>query len=40
MWSWANSDPFGKNLPTGSIEFNLRFMGQYFDNENGLFYNF
>lgn len=41
VWKWDNIDPFGKNAATNlGIDFNLRFMGQYFDNETGLFYNY
>jgi RHS repeat-associated protein len=39
LWSW-NSDPFGSTTATGSIEYNLRFPGQYFDAETGLHYNY
>jgi RHS repeat-associated protein len=39
LWSW-NSDPFGTTAATGSIEYNLRFPGQYFDAETGLHYNY
>jgi len=46
VWRWENQEPFGKSLPEenpsglGSFEFNLRFPGQYFDAETGLFYNY
>jgi RHS repeat-associated protein len=47
VWQWDNNDPFGNNMPnadpnsTGTaFEFNLRFAGQYFDQETGLDYNF
>ena len=39
VWRWE-SDPFGATVPTGqSISFNLRFPGQYYDSETGLYYN-
>jgi len=38
VWKWE-STPFGETAPTGSLEFNLRFAGQYFDNETGTHYN-
>lgn len=37
-WSWT-SDPFGNGQPTGSLTYNLRLPGQYYDAENGLIYN-
>lgn len=41
VWKWDNTEPFGKNLPVNSgIDFNLRYSGQIFDNETGLFYNY
>ena len=47
VWEWSNSDPFGNNLPnedptaTGSsFKYNLRFPGQYFDQETGTHYNY
>jgi RHS repeat-associated protein len=47
VWQWDNNDPFGNNVPnadpnnTGTaFEFNLRFAGQYFDQETGLHYNY
>jgi RHS repeat-associated protein len=46
VWRWENQEPFGKSLPEqnpsglGAFEFNLRFPGQYFDAETGLFYNY
>jgi len=38
VWQW-NSDPFGNSAPTGSLTYNLRFPGQYYDAETGLNYN-
>jgi len=46
VWRWENQEPFG-NSPQeenpsglGNFEFPLRFAGQYFDRETGLFYNY
>ena len=46
VWQWDNTDPYGDSLPnqdpngTGNqFVFNLRFPGQYFDVETGLFQN-
>jgi YD repeat-containing protein len=38
VWRWDH-DPFGNGAPTGSIAYNLRFPGQYYDQETGLNYN-
>ena len=38
-WSWT-SDPFGNGQPTGSLTYNLRFPGQYYDAETGHNYNY
>jgi RHS repeat-associated protein len=38
VWKWE-STPFGETAPTGSLEFNLRFAGQYYDKERGTHYN-
>jgi len=38
VWSWE-SDPFGESKAVGSVELNLRFAGQYFDNETSTHYN-
>ena len=46
VWQWENQEPFGNNLPDenpsglGAFEFPLRFPGQFFDPETGLFYNY
>ena len=40
VWQWLNLNVFGSNLPSVStIEYNLRFAGQYFDKESNLHYN-
>ncbi len=45
-WRWDNLDPFGVNLPDsnpqglGNSTYALRFPGQYYDSESGLFYNY
>lgn len=38
VWSW-DSTAFGLGAPTGSVTFNLRFPGQYYDQGTGQFYN-
>lgn len=38
VWSW-DSTAFGVGQPTGSVKFNLRFSGQYYDELTGLHYN-
>jgi RHS repeat-associated protein len=41
VWQWDQTEPFGDNPADGSsIEFPLRFAGQYFDKETNLAYNF
>jgi RHS repeat-associated protein len=47
VWRWNNSEAFGANLvdkdPDGDgtkFQYNLRFAGQYFDNETRLHYNY
>jgi RHS repeat-associated protein len=39
VWQW-NSGPFGNGAPTGSLTYNLRFPGQYYDAETGKNYNY
>ncbi len=40
VWRW-DSDPFGTSIPTSTgLVFNLRFPGQYYDEETGLHYNY
>ncbi len=45
-WEWNHNDPFGNNAPNenpagaGAFAFNLRFPGQYFDQETGTAYNY
>ena len=38
VWT-TQTYPFGKQRYSGNIEFNLRYPGQYFDEETGLHYN-
>jgi RHS repeat-associated protein len=38
VWYWDH-DPFGNGAPTGSLTYNLRFPGQYYNQETGLSYN-
>jgi RHS repeat-associated protein len=44
-WRWDNVDPFGANAASqnpsglGAFAYNLRFPGQFYDAETGLFYN-
>jgi RHS repeat-associated protein len=38
VWIWE-STAFGVGQPTGSVKFNLRFPGQYYDEFTGLHYN-
>lgn len=38
VWQWE-STAFGVGKPTGSVTFNLRFPGQYYDEFTGLHYN-
>ncbi len=39
IWRWI-SDAFGVGKAEGSLSLNLRFPGQYFDDESGLHYNY
>jgi len=42
QWTWENKEAFGNNSPVevvAGFQFNLRFPGQYFDNETHLNYN-
>lgn len=39
VWQWNNDNPYGNNEAQGTVEFNLRFAGQYYDSESGLHYN-
>jgi RHS repeat-associated protein len=39
VWQWQ-SDAFGVGQASGSLAINLRFPGQYFDQESGLHYNY
>ena len=47
VWEWKNDDPFGNNQPNEdpsasgtAFKFNLRFPGQYYDQETGTHYNY
>ncbi|PWT74635.1 MAG: hypothetical protein C5B46_03705 [Proteobacteria bacterium] len=47
VWRWDTGDPFGGNAPNADVDGdgmllsgNLRFLGQYFDIETGLNYNY
>ena len=39
VWQWKNDNPYGSNKAQGTLEFNLRFAGQYYDSESELHYN-
>jgi len=40
VWNWDFfGSAFGENPPTGALTFNLRYPGQYYDQETGLNYN-
>ena len=39
LWTW-NSDPFGTTAAGGTLEYNQRFPGQYFDAETATHYNY
>ncbi len=38
VWHWDH-DPFGNGAPSGTLTYNPRFPGQYYDREIGLHYN-
>jgi len=47
VWRWDHADAFGTTLPNedpdgdgNTFEYNLRFPGQYYDQETGLYYNY
>jgi RHS repeat-associated protein len=46
MWRWDNTEAFGNSAPNddpsglGTFAYNLRFPGQYFDQETGKHYNY
>jgi RHS repeat-associated protein len=47
VWEWKNDDPFGANMQdenpsgiAGNFKYNLRFPGQYYDQETGTYYNY
>jgi len=47
VWRWDHADAFGTTLPNedpdgdgNTFEYNLRFPGQYYDQETGLHYNY
>ena len=46
VWQWLGNDPFGAVQPTenpsglGAFVYNLRFPGQVYDKESGLYYNY
>jgi hypothetical protein len=35
VWAWDH-DPFGNGSPIGSVTYNLRFPGQYYDQETSV----
>ena len=39
MWLWDH-DPFGNGAPTGTFSYNLRFPGQFYDQNAKLHYNY
>jgi RHS repeat-associated protein len=39
VWFWDH-DPFGNGAPTGTFGYNLRFPGQFYDQQTGLHYNY
>jgi RHS repeat-associated protein len=39
VWLWDH-DPFGNGTPTGTFGYNLRFPGQFYDQQTGLHYNY
>jgi RHS repeat-associated protein len=40
VWQWDGLDPFGAGAASGTIDYPLRYPGQYYDAETGLHYNY